>query len=155
MSAVHLRFSALFALSMTLFAFATRADENYFGYSYGSETLPKGKWELYSWTTGRFGKGVGSYAAFDLKQEVEYGVTDRFQIALEWNENYTNFSGGAGQESQDSNTPFHRNRFSYAGNSVELKYAFSSPYKDPVGIALFVEPEYALADSPTVYKSLE
>src|SRR5260370_33968108 len=87
-------------------------DENYFGYSYGSENLPKGKWELYSWTTGRFGKGTGSYSAFDLKQEVEYGVTDRFQIALEWKENHTYFTGGAGQESADSNTPVWRNRFS-------------------------------------------
>jgi len=114
------------SLLLILQAFA-QADENYFGYSFGSETLPKRKWELYSWTTGRFGKGVGSYAAFDLKQEVEYGVTDRFQIALEWNENYTNFTGGAGQESPDSNTPPHRNRFSYAGNSIELKIRVLQP----------------------------
>ena len=45
--------------------------------------------------------------------------------------------------------------FSYAGNSIELKYSFSSPYKDPIGIAPFVEPEYALADSPSGDKSLE
>jgi len=140
---------------MTLFAFATRADENYFGYSYGSETLPKGKWELYSWTTGRFGKGTGSYSAFDLKQEVEYGVTDRFQVALEWNENYTYFTGGAGREDASSNTPLDRNRFSYGGNALELKYAFTSPYKDAIGVALFVEPEYALVDSPSGDKSLE
>ena len=131
------------------------ADENYFGYSYGSETLPKGKWELYSWTTGRFDKGVGSYSALDLKQEVEYGVTDRFQMALEWNENYTNFTGGAGQESAGSGTPAQRNRFSYRGNALEFKYAFSSPYKDPIGVALLVEPEYALMDSPSGNKSLE
>jgi opacity protein-like surface antigen len=131
------------------------ADENYFGYSFGAETLQKGEWESYSWITGRFGKGVGSYAAFDLKQEVEYGLTDRFQIALEWNENYTNFSGEAAEESPDSNTPPHRNRFSYAGNAIELRYAFSSPDKDPIGIALLVEPEYALVDSPSGDKSLE
>jgi len=149
------RFRLLALSSATFLVLPVRADENYFGYSYGSETLPKEKWELYSWTTGRLGKGTGSYSAFDLKQEVEYGVTDRFQIALEWNENHTYFTGGAGQESADSNTPVRRNRFSFVGNALELKYAFSSPYKDLVGIALFVEPEYALTDSPSGDKFLE
>lgn len=153
--AIQLRFSILLVASSALLTPALRADENYFGYSYGSETLQRGKWELYSWTTGRFDKGIGSYSAFDLKQEVEYGVTDRFQIALEWKENYTYFTGGAGQESADSNTPVRRNRFSFVGNGLELKYALSSPYKDPIGIALFVEPEYALTDSPSGDKFLE
>jgi opacity protein-like surface antigen len=155
MLASYLRFTILAVSSAALLASVVRADENYFAYSFGSETLPKGKWELYSWTTGRFGKGIGSYSGFDLKQEVEYGVTDRFQIALEWNENYTNFTDGAGREAADSNSPLRRNRFSFVGNALELKYAFSSPYKDPVGIALFVEPEYALMDSPSGDKSLE
>jgi opacity protein-like surface antigen len=106
------RFLLISLSSATFLVLPVRGDENYFGYSYGSENLPKGKWELYSWTTGRFGKGTGSYSAFDLKQEVEYGVTDRFQIALEWKENHTYFTGGAGQESADSNTPVWRNRFS-------------------------------------------
>jgi opacity protein-like surface antigen len=151
----HLRF-LLPSLSFASFLVSSvHADENYFGYSFGAETLPKGKWELYSWTTGRFGKGTGSYSGFDLKQEVEYGVTDRFQIALEWKENHTYFTGGAGQESAGSSTPARRNRFSFVGNGLELKYAFSSPYKDPVGIALFVEPEYALTDSPSGDKFLE
>jgi hypothetical protein len=120
------------SLSLAAFVVSSgHADENYFGYSYGSETLPKGKWELYSWTTGRFAKGTGSYSAFDLKQEVEYGVTDRFQIALEWKGNHTYFTGGAGQENAGSSTPVRRNRFSFVGNGLELKYAFSSPYKDP------------------------
>src|SRR5260221_11077301 len=92
------RFLLISLSSASLLVLPVRGDENYFGYSYGSETLPKGKWELYSWTTGRFGKGTGSYSAFDRKQEVEYGVTDRFQIALEWKENHTYFTGGAGQE---------------------------------------------------------
>src|SRR5260370_39842309 len=148
-SRVARRFLLISLLAASLLVLPVRGDENYFGYSYGSETLPKGKWGLYSWTTGRFGKGTGSYSAFDLKQEVEYGVTDRFQIALEWNENHTYFTGGAGQENADSNTPVRRNRFSFVGNALELKYAFSSPYKDPVGIALLVEPEYALTALPS------
>src|SRR5260221_10243669 len=92
------RFLLISLSSASLLVLRVRGDENYFGYSYGSETLPKGKWELYSWTTGSFGKGTGSYSASDRKQEVEYGGTDRFQIALEWKENHTYFTGGAGQE---------------------------------------------------------
>src|SRR5260370_37338726 len=97
------RFLLISLSSASLLVLPVRADENYFGYSYGSETLPKGKWELYSWTTGRFGKETGSYSAFDLKQEVEYGVTDRFQIALEWTEHHTHFTRGPGQANADSN----------------------------------------------------
>src|SRR5258708_29110496 len=109
------RFLLISLSSASLLVLPVRGDENYFGYSYGSETLPKGKWELYSWTTGRFGKGTGSYSAFDRKQEVEYGITDRFQIALEWKENHTYFTCGAGQEKADSNTlsvcPFRSSSF--------------------------------------------
>jgi hypothetical protein len=57
--------------SIILWASSVHADENYFAYSFGSETLPHNRWELYSWTTGRFGKGIGSYSALDFKQEVE------------------------------------------------------------------------------------
>src|SRR5258708_39932296 len=98
------RFLLISLSSASLLVLPVRGDENYFGYSYGSETLPKGKWELYSLTTGRFGKGTGSYSAFDRKQEVEYGVTDRFQIALKWKENHTYFTGGSGQVNSYLNT---------------------------------------------------
>jgi hypothetical protein len=133
---------------------AANADENYFGYSYGAEVLPRGKVEAYSWTTGRFGKGKGVYSAYDFKQELEYGVTDRFQIGVYVNEVYHRFSGGPLADS-GKDVAKHRNRFSYQGNEVEFKYMVLNPLKDPVGLALLVEPEYKLANSVSGDKDLE
>ena len=112
-----------------------RADENYFGYSYGSETLPKGSWELYNWITWRTSKGQGSYNALDLKQEIEYGITDRWQASLYLNERYHNIDG--------LESPPDRDQFGFQGVQVSTKYAFLSPYKDPFGFALYAEPGYS------------
>lgn len=58
-----------------------QADENLFGYVRGAEVIPKGGWELYNTTTLRNDKGAGSYRAFDNVVEVEYGVSDRFNVS--------------------------------------------------------------------------
>lgn len=120
---------------------SARADENLFGYTYGAETLPKGKWEVYSWTTARLDKGPGDYTALDLRQEIEYGVTDRFQVSFYINERYHNYSGGSILEDGE---PKQLERFSYNGNQLALKYSVLSPYKDGIGLAFYVEPGYSL-----------
>jgi hypothetical protein len=116
-------------------AASARADENYFGYSYGTETLPKGSWEFYNWVTWRTSKGAGSYNALDLQQELEYGITDRFQASLYLNERYHAIDGVG--------SPADRDQFAFQGVQASLKYAFLSPYKDPLGLALYVEPGYS------------
>jgi len=147
---------ATIAASYLMFGGPTiaEADENYFGYSYGAEVLPQGKVEAYSWTTGRFGKGKGVYSAYDFKQEIEYGITDRLQVGVYVNEVYHRFSGGP-LEDTGSDVAKHRNRFSYQGNEVEFKYMFLNPLKDAVGLAFLVEPEYKLANSVSGDKDLE
>lgn len=57
-----------------------RADENLLGYVAGAEVIPRGGWELYNITTMRRDKDVGYYQAFDNEIELEYGVSDRFNI---------------------------------------------------------------------------
>jgi len=132
-------------------ALDARADENYFGYSYGGETLPRGHFELYNWLTWRHDKGGGDYDALDLKQEVEYGITDRFQTALELNESYHAIHDSAPFE-EDPETGARESEFSnrhelaFQGVEAEFKYAFLSPYKDPLGLALFVAPGYNRVD---------
>src|SRR5689334_16340911 len=59
-----------------------RADEALFGYVYTADTLPKGKWEYEQWNTVRAGKTRGSYTAFDLRNELEHGFTDRFTASF-------------------------------------------------------------------------
>ena len=59
----------------------SHADENLFGYVRGAEVVPKGGWELYNISTLRTDKGQGSYSAFDNEIELEYGVSDRFNVS--------------------------------------------------------------------------
>ncbi len=125
----------IFFLVLAFAAAGARADENYFGYSYGSETLPKGAFEAYSWTTWRTSKGAGSYNALDLKQEIEYGITDRWQASLYLNERYHDIDGVG--------SPKDRDQFGFQGVQVSTKYAFLSPYKDLFGFALYAEPGYS------------
>lgn len=111
-----------------------RADENYFGYTYGSETLPKGHWEVYQWATSRTGKADGSYSAVDLQTEFEHGFTDRLQGSFYLNavkhdiSNVTDFSD--------------RDQFRFNGVQGSLKYSLKSPYKDGYGLAVYLEPGY-------------
>lgn len=59
-----------------------QAYENYFCYTYGSDTLPAGGNEAYLWLTQRTGKGEGHYRADDVELEYEHGWTDRFQTSF-------------------------------------------------------------------------
>ena len=123
------------ALIVTLATFAAaRADENYFGYTYGSETLPRGRWELYQWVTSRSGKGDGRYRALDLQTELEHGFTDRLQGSLYLNAIQHDISGVTDFDDRDE--------FRFNGLQASLKYALTSPYKGGWGSAVYLEPGY-------------
>ncbi len=94
----------------------------------GAETLPKGKWELYQFLTLREGKNTGSYHVLDAETEVEFGITDKFQMSLSLSGHYFDVKNVDGQENQD--------RGKFGGIETSAKYRFTSPFKDPVGIAL-------------------
>lgn len=110
------------------------ADENLLGYVYGAETLPRGKWEAYQWATARLGKASGSYAGYDLRTEVETGLTDKLQAALYVNSRAHRIHGV--EELED------RSSFQLQGASAEFKYRLKSPYLDGYGLAFYVEPGY-------------
>lgn len=128
------------AAAAALAGSAASADENMFGYSYGSETLPKGKNEAYVWVTHRADKGEGSYRATDTKFELEHGLTDRFQMS-----GYLNFEShkisGLEPAFEDQDRPFE-----LSGAQVSFKYALLSPYKDPIGLAIYFEPGWSRID---------
>jgi hypothetical protein len=111
-----------------------RADENYFGYTYGADTLPKGHSEIYQWVTFRSGKADGHYRAFDFQTELEHGFTDRLQGSLYLNAIRHDISGVTDFEDRDQ-THFN-------GLQGSLKYALTNLYKDNIGVALYVEPGY-------------
>lgn len=118
------------------------ADENLFGYVYGAETLPRGVSEAYLWWTHRSDKGLGHYAADDLKMELEHGFTDRAQASLYLNFARHDIAGSAPIEDGQPEYPDrHNTRFS--GVQASFKYNVLSPVKDPIGLALYIEPGYS------------
>lgn len=124
------------------------ADENYFGYSYGAETLPKGGNEAYLWWTHRTGKGEGSYRADDVQFEFEHGWTDRFQTSFYVTGRAFDYSGGAVEdEATGEAKTLHRN-LDFDGVKASFKWNLKSAEKDGYGLALYLEPEYSTLHRP-------
>src|SRR2546423_8712600 len=78
---------ALTTAAVLLTASAARGDERLFGYIQEAEVLPKGGREIEQWLTHRRGRTDGVLAAWDLRGELEYGITDRATVA-----GYLNFT---------------------------------------------------------------
>jgi Family of unknown function (DUF6662) len=120
-----------------------RADENLFGYTYTADVLPRGKWEVEQWVTGRIGKQSGNFLGTDLRTEIETGLTDRLQASLYLNYNYFYAHNAVTSEGPIDN----KNFFGVSGTSAEFKYQVLSPYKDRFGMALYLEPGYGTIES--------
>lgn len=130
-------------LSLFLLSTAARADENLFGYVKGAETLPEGSFEVYQFATYRAGKGTGTYHAWDLKTEFEYGFTHRFNasVALGMQSISTNgllIDGYLPQEGTWGLRP--------SGLELSMKYNFLSPAKDDFGISAYYSIDYDWRD---------
>ncbi len=117
---------------------ALLAHDEPFGYLRGAQTEAKGEWEVVQWSTARIGKESGRYLGLDLATEVEYGVTDRFQVAAYVISDYLLAKDSVGS----SKTFDDRNRFSVTGGTLEFKYQLLDPFKDSFGLALYFEPGY-------------
>ncbi|MGB8342120.1 MAG: DUF6662 family protein [Chthoniobacterales bacterium] len=132
---------ALFA-GMIVLHFAAvstaRADEQFFGFARGAETLPGGHAEVYQFVTLRTGKNEGTYFGSDYETEFEYGFTDRFQASLSAVNHYF--------YNQDVPDLSNRNNYRFGGVEASGKYRLLSPFKDPLGLALRLEGGYLLND---------
>ncbi len=135
------------ALSVLAFVIATNlspqfanADENLFGYSYGSDTLPKGATEIYNWLTLRTGKDQGTYRGWDEMLEIEHGLTDRLQASFYLKGRSQRIGGGALEE--DPERKLSRS-LEFDGVNLSLKYNLLSVYKDLFGLAVYLEPSYS------------
>ncbi len=117
----------LIAVASTAFA-----DENLFGYVKGSETLPKGAWELYEVATLRTDKGQGEYKAWNSETEVEYGVTDSLTMMGAFSLQGIDTKGLV----IDGYLPKDES-YGLKASGVEgsLKYNFLSPAKDVIGLS--------------------
>lgn len=126
-----------------------RAEESQFGYVYTTDLLPQGAKEVEQWLTWRHRKVAGRFDQLDGRTEFEYGLTDRLQVAFYanyvWASAYRN--GPFGQTtppeplSYDQPGPYqHYNAKRFVGWSGEAIYRLWSPYTDPLGVALYIEP---------------
>ncbi len=131
------RFALLGLGLLGLAATPAWADETYFGYVYGAETLAKGETEAEIWATDRSGKGEGYYNAQDYRLELEHGFTNRLTIS-----GYANFVSHHVRGLEPDVVDLHRN-FAFQGLSAEFKYNVLSPYKDGLGLTFYAEPGWS------------
>ncbi len=131
--------TALFVGSLALSASAT---ERLFTYTYEPETLPKGAWEAEQWVTLRTGRtgavGKSDFNLLVFREELEYGVTDNYQVALYFNHQYEYFKN----PSTGARTSHYRQK----GFSLENKYMLLNPADHVVGLSLYLEPTLDAAD---------
>jgi hypothetical protein len=125
------------------------ADEPLFGFIYSTDLLPKGKVEAEQWVTLREGRSQGDFTLMQTRTELSYGLTSWFQLSGYLNFAYANAyhntpSGETvppevfGDYTANPNSVFEALRFESA--SVEALVRILSPYTDPFGLALYVEP---------------
>lgn len=131
-------------------ALPVAAGESPFGYVYTTDTHPQGKRELEQWITRRHGQARGDFDLWQGRTEIEYGITDRLQSALYLNYNSVSAfrnrpddTTGPGAFVPDEVDPDARYRRTFIESvSSEWIYRLLSPYKDPIGLALYIEPSW-------------
>ena len=107
------------------------ADERFFAYSYESNVLPKGAFELEQWVTNQNGKEDGDYSRWDLRTEFELGITEKYTSALYLNLESVRSEGVTGIEDE--------NDTKFKGISWENIYQILNPNLNPVGVAIYGE----------------
>ena len=123
------------------------AGEGLFGWIYTLDLQPKGKYEFEQRAQLNH-QQKGDYDNLKLRTEIEYGLTDDFQVAAYINTNYVNAyrndgegatAGGDIPESADPSKRYSHFRFESA--SLEAIWRITNPVVDPIGIGLYIEPE--------------
>ena len=138
-------------LALSIMAFwsppLARAGEPLFGYVYTTDLHPKGTWEFEQWATAALGKSQGDYKRFNLRDELEYGITDNFQLSgyFNWYHLTAKQDGVDGTTSgklvPENADPFRRyTATTFESVSMEAIFRVLSPYKDAFGLALYFEP---------------
>jgi hypothetical protein len=121
--------------------------ETPFVFTYLTEVQPKGTWEFEQWVLPFVGQQHGDYANILFRDEIEYGISDQFQLALYVNSRYVeafqNLPSGltGGMDVPATANPRKQfQNFDFDSVSLEMIYQLLNPYKDPLGLALYFEP---------------
>lgn len=122
-----LTITRLAAVSLALSTAAVSAGERHFTYVYEAVTAPKGTVEYEQWVTWRATRGGGNKVDdFRFRHEIEFGITDRFQLGFYLSDWRVVHSG---------------DRTETIWNNVALEgiYNLTSPTTDWLGSALYGE----------------
>ncbi len=105
------------------------AAERRFTYTYEATTHKKGEWELEQWTTWKTAKETNrDFDRFDFRTELEYGVTDKFQLGFylsDWR--------------YEENSPDNIRGGDWRNVGVEGILNLTDPTTEPLGLALYGE----------------
>lgn len=143
--------SAILIATLTTARLA-QAGESPFGWIYTADVHPQGTFEYEHKSFLQSRQSRGNYSYLQNKEEIEYGLTNRLQIAGYLNWSYANafqngidgLTGGPGvsQYLTSSFDPFSRyNKARFDSVSFEAIYQVMNPITDPFGLALYIEPE--------------
>src|SRR6266498_2022593 len=93
---------------------------------YEANTSARGSLELENWVTWQRATGPDRFDQVDFRHELEYGVTDRFQVSV--------YLADWFYEAD----PEHSG-FAYSDSAIELIYNLTNPVDDPVGLSIYEE----------------
>lgn len=104
--------------------------------------------ELEQWVTWRAQRdaavGQDNFNLWELREELEYGVTDNYSVSLYLNSQNASF------RNPTAGTDF--SRFSFTGVSVENRYLVLNPATHAVGLTLYLEPRFSGTDAEVEQK---
>jgi len=121
----------------------TRADERRFTYTYEPEVLPQGGMEFEQWVTLGTQRTKGgevkkeNFNRWDLREELEYGVTDRYSVSLYLNARAESFRDVGASPVEN------KSEFTFKGISIENRYMVLNPAEHAVGLTLYLEPRFS------------
>lgn len=129
------------------------AGEAFFGWIYTADIHPPGTFEYEHRSFLQRSQSRGQYAYLQNSEELELGVTPNLQVAGYLNWSYRNAlrngidgtTGGPGVsmfEGPNFNPYSRLSGARFDSASVEVIYQILNPYTDPIGLALYLEPEF-------------
>jgi hypothetical protein len=129
---------AAFIVASLTGATAAKADESPFASIYTTELLPQGGKEVEQWATWATSKPDENFDQVKGRTEIEYGITNNFQLALYAHYSWTKIvpNGPGAPDSAVDTTRFN-------GFSAEAIYQVLDPFTAPFGLALYLEPAIA------------
>ncbi len=118
-------------------------DERRFAYTYEPELLPAGAMEFEQWVTLRTQRTrggevqEGNFNLWEIREELEYGLTDNYSVSLYLNTAAKIFRDYSTTPSIDTSD------FDFQGVSLENRYMVLNPAEHAVGLTLYLEPRYS------------